>query len=645
MKFKKHGAALAVLAAVSLGGCSNELEDDIKGKNEVFISIEKNSNVNEPEDVQSTSSVKVTLSTVADSDVSFKYEVYSGTATAGEDFKAEQGYGTIKSGSRVFEVPFTVLGDEVVEGDENFYVKITEASHAKIKAGNDTSLITIKDNDIEVFLTIESTKKIMEPANGELSSSVKVNLSSVAKKDITFNYDITGITATAGMDFIADSREVMIKAGARSYEIPLIVLGDSLDEDDETVLIKIKNAINATIKENYNSSTITIQDEDEDSTVAFETSFTKVAEGAGDYKVKVNLSTASEKDVKIPFVLSGLATKNQDYELKTQSPIVVPSGSKQVTIDLDFLPDDIKEGGESVVIELLSPQNAKLGDDNIMTIFIPGDVGLNDTGVTSWYDGESFTSTSPSSDYPGQDAEFGHDAGNNVSYDGAAGLSFTKLDASGNALPSSANQYECIQDNRTGLIWESKQSTQTLPTSSGKELKDTIAQMIKDGNYSYLPSHENWRAANYKYYWFNNDRTNNGGAEGAEGLRFVNNKYPVSMNCAFPNDELPNYSNSFSHCNTEKYVKAMNMNAHCGYKDWRLSEIDELRSIHNYRATGEEAGEVEYFPNTANGDYISATPSADGTGAAWCLSAVTGQVRYCNKQVSNFIRLVRGGAQ
>lgn len=174
MKFKKHGAALAVLAAVSLGGCSNELEDDINGKNEVFISIEKNSNVNEPEDVQSTSSVKVTLSTVADSDVSFKYEVYSGTATADEDFKAEQGYGTIKSGSRVFEVPFTVLGDEVVEGDENFYVKITEASHAKIKAGNDTSLITIKDNDIEVFLTIESTKKIMEPANGELSSSVKV---------------------------------------------------------------------------------------------------------------------------------------------------------------------------------------------------------------------------------------------------------------------------------------------------------------------------------------------------------------------------------------------------------------------------------------------------------------------------------------
>lgn len=639
MKFKKHGAALAVLAAVSLGGCSNELEDDIKGKNEVFISIEKNSNVNEPEDVQSTSSVKVTLSTVADSDVSFKYEVYSGTATAGEDFKAEQGYGTIKSGSRVFEVPFTVLGDEVVEGDENFYVKITEASHAKIKAGNDTSLITIKDNDIEVFLTIESTKKIMEPANGELSSSVKVNLSSAAKKDITFNYDITGITATAGMDFIADSREVMIKAGARSYEIPLIVLGDSLDEDDETVLIKIKNAINATIKENYNSSTITIQDEDEDSTVAFETSFTKVAEGAGDYKVKVNLSTASEKDVKIPFVLSGLATKNQDYELKTQSPIVVPSGAKQVTIDLDFLPDDIKEGGESVVIELLSPQNAKLGDDNVMTIFIPGDIGLNDTGVTSWYDGDSFTSTSPSSDYPGQDAEFGHDAGNNVSYDGAAGLSFTKLDASGNALPSNANQYECIQDNRTGLIWESKQPAQSLPTSSGKELQESIKQMLKDGNYPYLESHVNWRAANYKYYWVNNNGATNGGAKGAEGSSFASSTYPISMNCAFP------YSNSFNRCNTETYVKAMNMNAHCGYKDWRLSEIDELRSIHNYRATGEEAGEVEYFPNTANGDYISATPSADGTGAAWCLSTVTGQVRYCKKQVSNFIRLVRGGAQ
>ena len=72
--------------------------------------------------------------------------------------------------------------------------------------------------------------------------------------------------------------------------------------------------------------------------------------------------------------------------------------------------------------------------------------------------------------------------------------------------------------------------------------------------------------------------------------------------------------------------------------------MKEITSIQNYRSSGAELGEEDYFPNTVSGEYITATPSADGTGAAWCMDTSVGQVKLCNKQVPNHIRAVRGGS-
>ena len=83
--------------------------------------------------------------------------------------------------------------------------------------------------------------------------------------------------------------------------------------------------------------------------------------------------------------------------------------------------------------------------------------GLNDTGIT-------FGGDDPSGNNPGctsniaapQDCHQGRDATHNVDSDGHAGFSFTKLDANGNSLPTSATNWTCVKDNITGLIWEVK---------------------------------------------------------------------------------------------------------------------------------------------------------------------------------------------
>ncbi|ALU46168.1 hypothetical protein [Pseudoalteromonas rubra] len=100
-----------------------------------------------------------------------------------------------------------------------------------------------------------------------------------------------------------------------------------LDEDDETLAIRLTRVSGANIRSN--SGLITIKDEDPDSEVAFNTDFARVAEGSGLYSVKVRLTTASEKRVQIPFTLSGLATQGQDYLPSTVSPITVPAGRRK----------------------------------------------------------------------------------------------------------------------------------------------------------------------------------------------------------------------------------------------------------------------------------------------------------------------------
>ncbi|CAH7365990.1 Calx-beta domain-containing protein [Vibrio crassostreae] len=495
-------------------------------------------------------------------------------------------------------------------------------------------------------LSIELTKSIVEPPGGQKSYAMKVSLSSTAKTQINVDYELAAITATADADFVVEKDTLTINAGARSAEIPFTINGDLLDEDNETFSVKISNATGATIRENANIGTVTIRDEDEDSKAGFETEFATVAEGSGVYKVKVKLSSPTEREVQIPFSVSGLATVSQDYMVVSTSPLTVPAGSDEVEIDLNFLSDSLPEGGESVIVQLLSPTNAELDDLSKLTIMIPGDVGLNDTGVTTWFDGTNFDSTGPESAYPGQDAEFGRDTKHVDAFDGHAAFSFTKLDSAGNALPSNAGvgTYVCVKDNRTGLVWEVKQPDETLPLMAGDTLREEIDAQLRENRYEFDSAHENWRASNYTYAWFNTDDETNGGADGATGGRFEKSTHPISANCAYAKDGSPSYSSRSNRCNTQIYTDTLNSLAVCGFKDWRVPEIGEMTSIQNYRATAPESGEEIYFPNAAAGDYLSATPSADGEGAVWCMDTTKGQVKLCNKQLHNHIRMVRGGS-
>src|SRR5690554_62560 len=174
--------------------------------------------------------------------------------------------------------------------------------------------------------------------------------------------------------------------------------------------------------------------------------------------------------------------------------------------------------------------------------FVELKVGLNcdDFGVTQTEDGWDGNFVIPA----GQDATHGRDAlaaQGELEKVGAGhgGYDFTKLDKDGNELDYSAEEYACIRDNYTGLIWEVK-------------------------------TNGHWRSDLHSgkatYFWY----TPNGNNGGLPGLS--------------DNDTNQQWCANKGRCDTDKFIEDVNAVNYCGLKNWRLPTYSEIASIANVQS-------------------------------------------------------------
>lgn len=140
--------------------------------------------------------------------------------------------------------------------------------------------------------------------------------------------------------------------------------------------------------------------------------------------------------------------------------------------------------------------------------------------------------------------------------DGKAGFSYTKLSASGEALPASASVWSCVRDNHTGFVWEVKTD------DGGVQDKDNT------------------------YFW---------GGIGAEGR-----------------DVAEAHGEYYDDWNT--LVTTLNDQALCGFSDWRIPHIKELSTLVDRGKSIGPTIDTHYFPNTMSHYYWSSTPGHPESG-------------------------------
>ncbi len=192
--------------------------------------------------------IEVTLSKAIASDVTFDFDITGGTATDGVDFTSGTTSGTIPAWATTATIQLPVIDDSTDEPDETIELELTKSENATLGT-NTRHTYTIFDND--EIPTVQFTT--ITGMDDELESSpyIEVKLSNPSASDVTFNYAITGGTATNGTDFNITGTSRTITAGGTTTTIPLEILNDYIDEVDETVEITISEpSASATLGEN-----------------------------------------------------------------------------------------------------------------------------------------------------------------------------------------------------------------------------------------------------------------------------------------------------------------------------------------------------------------------------------------------------------
>ncbi|MGQ0619173.1 MAG: choice-of-anchor Q domain-containing protein [Panacagrimonas sp.] len=180
----------------------------------------------------------------------------------------------------------------------------------------------------------------------------------VPSQGVTVNLGYTG-TATNLTDYARSGVSINILAGSLSGTVTVTALQDTLDENDETVVVDITGVSNGS-ESGTQQVTTTILDDDPPPTVTFLVGSDSAGEAAGARTLTVQLSAVSGLAVSVPFTVSGTASA-ADYTGQSASPLMIPAGSLSTTLNFTLVNDTLVEPDEQLIFTLVNPSNATLG--------------------------------------------------------------------------------------------------------------------------------------------------------------------------------------------------------------------------------------------------------------------------------------------
>ena len=93
-----------------------------------------------------------------------------------------------------------------------------------------------------------------------LTAVFTVSLSAASRREITVDFATANGTATAGSDYQATSGTLTFAPGTTTQTLTVLILGDTLDEPNETFTVTLSNPTNATLATAQATGTIVDDD-------------------------------------------------------------------------------------------------------------------------------------------------------------------------------------------------------------------------------------------------------------------------------------------------------------------------------------------------------------------------------------------------
>jgi thiamine pyrophosphokinase len=314
------------------------------------------------------------------------YATANGTATAGSDYTATSGTLTFAPGVTSQTISVPVIGDTVNEADETFTVTLTSPTNATITTATGTG--TIQNDDGQPTLSINNVTQA-EGNAGTTNFVFTVTLTGSTALATTVNYATANGTATAGSDYTATSGTLTFAPGVTSQTISVPVIGDTVNEADETFTVTLTSPTNATIT--TATGTGTIQNDDGQPTLSIN-NVTQAEGNAGttNFVFTVTLSPASGQTVMVNYATAnGTATAGSDYTATSGTLTFAPGVTTQ-NISVPVNGDTVFEPDETFTVNLSAPVNAMITTATGTGTIVNDEPGNADVAITKTASGNFF---------------------------------------------------------------------------------------------------------------------------------------------------------------------------------------------------------------------------------------------------------------
>jgi hypothetical protein len=195
---------------------------------------------------------KISLSAASGSNIQIGFHTTDGTAVAGSDYVAKSGTKTIPAGNTTGFISITVVGDDIDEVNEHFFVDLTSASSGSFADSRGGGTITDTDGP-----GILITNSIVDEPPPNDPMVFHVHLNATSPQTVSLHYSTANGTAAAGADYQAQLGKTLTFApGVQNKDISVVVDGDLIDESSESFMVNLSDPVNGTLIEHQGQGTI-----------------------------------------------------------------------------------------------------------------------------------------------------------------------------------------------------------------------------------------------------------------------------------------------------------------------------------------------------------------------------------------------------
>lgn len=302
------------------------------------------------------------LSHASSTTILVPYTISGGTATGGGvDYNvAASGTFTFTPGQTTKGINFDVVDDTIYEGNETIIATLGSPTGATLGA---ITSFTNSILDDETAPTIQFSAATSNTSESTASHVITVTTSGRAQAAATVAYTLSGTASGSGIDYTLANGTFTMASLATIGTISIPVVNDAIYEGDETIVLTLSSPTIATLG-TTTVHTHTINDDETQPTLAFQTGTLSFTEADGFSGAYVELSSASASNVVFSYsITGGSATTGVDYTGISGTPttITIPPGTLVVPIGYTITEDTIDEPDETMTISIAASSGATLG--------------------------------------------------------------------------------------------------------------------------------------------------------------------------------------------------------------------------------------------------------------------------------------------